>query len=748
MHNIKTLKTMKRKLLFILTIWFISTFTAHGQGAELTQEEIKKITNFELIYPFSEKLSKVMSQGKWGYINLGGETKIPLKYDDAGSFIYGVARVRQGAKFSAIDFNGKQIMPWFDYVYPFYNGLAKVKNRNDVGFVNKEGKLVSPWFDAAYVYFYGLYKVKKGQKWAFMDKSGKVVTQWYFNPDTLNTKVKFELTHGNEQTSHVAVFNEKNQQITDKFPGIFYTSSFSNTSLFDSLKFDKYLAVSEHALYTENISMIRNKNKEYAFINDEGTQITEWYIKAENFYEGVAMVMNKEGKMAYLGINGKQITPWVDRVHPFFNRLAMVERDNKFAFIDKTGELKTDWFDYASPFSDGLAKVGLNGKWGYIDSNGKLVIPLIYDDAMSFSYGFARLESEGNQLVINKSNKALHGAFDFVYRFTDSIAAIQIDTLFAYINDKGVRITPWLQGASDFTYGVARVRLNNKVALINNKAKVITPWYEVAYFIPPNIVLGDTLPNGKLGRYILYDLYKYDNFFNKYPSTYDYEDYCQMAWNYTDREPFLSSNDGFFKEGIQVLYKSKDDKVGIDNYNAAALADYNNKPLSAWYDAIYRSDDGYIMAQRAEKFILLDLFGNEISKEYDGIYYHNKDTLMVKFQDKFAFVDKKQKFLTVWYDEIADFVEGYTVVGLEGKYALMTHDFKVISDWYDYMDNVFTYKMRRVKKYDKWGAIDYLGSNVVDPVYDEADFINGLLRVKQNGVTSIFDLNGNLISKE
>jgi len=132
---------MKRKLLFILTIWFISTFTAHGQGAELTQEEIKKITNFELIYPFSEKLSKVMSQGKWGYINLGGETKIPLKYDDAGSFIYGVARVRQGAKFSAIDFNGKQIMPWFDYVYPFYNGLAKVKNRNDVGFVNKEGNL-------------------------------------------------------------------------------------------------------------------------------------------------------------------------------------------------------------------------------------------------------------------------------------------------------------------------------------------------------------------------------------------------------------------------------------------------------------------------------------------------------------------------------------------------------------------------------------------------------------------------------
>lgn len=739
---------MKQKILFILILCLSSVITANAQSVELTQEEIRKITDFEFIYPFSEKLSKVMGQGKWGYINYGGETKIPLKYDDAGSFIYGVARVRQGAKFSAIDFNGKQIMPWFDYVYPFYNGLAKVKNRNEVAFVTKEGKFASTWFDDAQVFYYGLYKVKKGRKWAFMDKNGKVVTQWYFNPDTLTAKVKFDLTYSYDQTSKVAVYNEKGQRITEQFPGVFFTHSFGNASLFDSLKFDKYLAVSEHGLYTENISMVKNKDGKYAFINDAGTQISEWYVKAENFYEGMAMVMKAEGKMAYLGINGKQVTPWVERVHPFFNRLAMVENNNKFAFIDKTGELVTDWFDYASPFSDGLAKVSLNKKWGYIDSNGKLVIPLIYDDAISFSYGFARVESEGKQLVINKSNKVLHGAFDYIYRFTDSIAAIQIDTLFAYIDQKGVRITPWLQGASDFTYGIARVRLNNKVALINNNAKVITPWYEVAYFIPPHIVLGDTLPNGKLGRYILFDLYKYDNFFNKYPSTFNYDNYTEMAWNYTDREPNMSWNDGFFKEGIQLMYKSKDDKVGIDNFELMVLADYNGKPISAWYNSVYKSDDGYLMAQKGEKFVMIDVYGTEISQEYEGIYYHNVDTLLVKHEDKFAFIDRDQKFLTLWYEEIGDFVEGYSVVKLNGEYALMASDFKVISGWYEYMDNSFTYQMRRVKKYGKWGAIDNLGFDVVDPVYDEADFINGLLRVKKEKDTYLFDSNRNLIRIE
>ncbi len=745
------MKNNNLKIILYFLLFSITT-SALGQGVGLEKEE--KITEFTYVYPFSENLSKVMKNNKWGFINEGGELKIPLKYDDASSFIYGTARVQRGTKFSAINFTGKQLMPWFDYVYPFYNGLAKVKNRNKLAFVNKKGKVVSDWFDASFVYYYGLTRVKKGHKWAFMDKHGKVVTNWYFHPDTLNTRIKIRAKADRAEFSAyvkktIAVYNEKNKRISDEYPSIFYRRSFQNTALFDSLKYDKFLATSNHALYTENITLIKNDEGQFAFQNDGGMQITDWLMEAENYYEGVARMVNLEGKMAYLGNNGRQITAWVDRIHPFFNRLALIENKGKYAFIDKMGNLKTGWYDYASPFSDGLAKVGMERKWGYINDKGKQVINLIYDDATSFSYGYAKVEIDGKYLVINKKNRVMHKAFDYlVDRFTDSIAAINVGGNYAYIDRSGTRITPWLDCASDFTYGIARVCLDGKIALINNRGKVITPWYEKAVLLPPHLVLGDTLPNGKMGRYILIDLYKYDRFFDKYSHHSDYDNYYQMSWNYTDREPPLSWNDGFFKEGINVVFKPKGKELAVDSYEGVALADYDNKPLTPWYNEIYKSDDSLIIAQKGEKFVLLNIYGDEISKQYDGIYYYKPNEILIQLEGKFTFIDRNDTFLTLWYDEISDFNEGYAVVKLDEKYALMTDEFDVISDWYDYIDAEFTTDMRRVKIGEFWGAITKQGFDVIEPKFEDASFINGFLKVRLKSLNYFYDINGNLIKTE
>lgn len=732
---------------WLLFIALISGNTVFSQTTDITEHETD-ITDLTYQYPYSEKRSKVMKDGKWGFLNVGEKVAIPLKYDDASSFLYGLARVQRGTKFSVIDFRGKQIMPWFDYVYPFYNGLARIKNRNKTAFVNQKGEIASDWFDAAYVYYYGLMRVKKGHKWAYMDKNGKVVTNWYYLPEELHKSIKIELQTGRYNRKTVVVFNEKGEQITDRFPGNFYEKSFNNTTIFDSLKFDRYIATSQHTLYTENISLIKNEKGLYAYQNDGGMQITDWLMEAENYYEGVARMVSIEGKMAYLGANGKKITPWYDKVFPFFNRLAIVQHNDKYAFIDKTGKLKTDWYDYASQFSDGLAKVGLEKKWGYIDSRGQQVIPLVYDDAMSFSYGFARVEVDGRQLVINKRNKVMHEAFEHIYRFTDSIAPIELGGYYAYIDRTGTRITPWLDGASDFSYGVARVCLDGKIALINNRGKVITPWYEKAYYAPPNLVLGDTLPNGKVGRYILFDMFKYDNNFRKYTNANEHDNFYNMAWNYTDREPPMSWNDGFFKEGVHVVYRQKGKELAASKYSGAALADYNDKTLTPWFDEVYKSDDGLIIGRKDEKYTLLNIYGEILSRQYDGIYYYKPEEIMVQLNEKFAFIDRKDTVISEWFDDIGEFNEGFSVVMRENKFALMTDKFDVISEWYDYMDDEFTYGMRRIKLGALWGAIRKEGFRVVEPEYENADFINGLLRVKKEKVYYLYDINGNLIKKE
>jgi hypothetical protein len=59
-------------------------------------------------------------------------------------------------------------------------------------------------------------------------------------------------------------------------------------------------------------------------------------------------------------------------------------------------------YDDAESFSEGLARVKKNGKWGFIDKTGKVVIPFEYDWVYSFSEGLAEVEKNGEYFGINK----------------------------------------------------------------------------------------------------------------------------------------------------------------------------------------------------------------------------------------------------------------------------------------------------------------------------------------------------------
>ncbi|GHV47338.1 hypothetical protein FACS1894181_00590 [Bacteroidia bacterium] len=47
---------------------------------------------------------------------------------------------------------------------------------------------------------------------------------------------------------------------------------------------------------------------------------------------------------------------------------------------------------------------------GFIDTSGKEVIPLIYDDALSFSNGLARVTLNGKRIYINKQGEYVRDA--------------------------------------------------------------------------------------------------------------------------------------------------------------------------------------------------------------------------------------------------------------------------------------------------------------------------------------------------
>ncbi|MEO1713895.1 MAG: WG repeat-containing protein, partial [Bacteroidota bacterium] len=51
----------------------------------------------------------VKKAGKFGFIDQQGSLRIPLKYDFATSFFYGITKVRLGTEWRYLDLNGQCI---------------------------------------------------------------------------------------------------------------------------------------------------------------------------------------------------------------------------------------------------------------------------------------------------------------------------------------------------------------------------------------------------------------------------------------------------------------------------------------------------------------------------------------------------------------------------------------------------------------------------------------------------------------
>ena len=92
-----------------------------------------------------ENLVGVKLNGKWGYIDPTGATKIPFKYDEAGYFHEGLAPVIVGGKCGFINKTGTLVIPMkYDYASSFTDGLAYVELSGKIGFINKTGTAVVP----------------------------------------------------------------------------------------------------------------------------------------------------------------------------------------------------------------------------------------------------------------------------------------------------------------------------------------------------------------------------------------------------------------------------------------------------------------------------------------------------------------------------------------------------------------------------------------------------------------------------
>ena len=124
-------------------------------------------------FPLPEKNDRT---GKWGFV-FDKHNIIKYKYDDAGEFSSGLARVELNGLWGYIDKTGNEIIPFvYDVAYNFNEDLAKIGINGKYGFINPTGmEVIPPKYGDAGDFTDGIAMVFLNGKYGYIDKTGKEV---------------------------------------------------------------------------------------------------------------------------------------------------------------------------------------------------------------------------------------------------------------------------------------------------------------------------------------------------------------------------------------------------------------------------------------------------------------------------------------------------------------------------------------------------------------------------------------------
>lgn len=131
-----------------------------------------------------KELLKVEKDGKSGFLDSEDMTlKIPMIYEDVGSFVNGHARVMQDGMYGVIDREGNLIWPIeYEEVRLYENGAMALWKDGMVSLYNAQNELMYQAFDCEYITLSGeCYKVELKKGTRYLTLSGKGVDVKYFD---------------------------------------------------------------------------------------------------------------------------------------------------------------------------------------------------------------------------------------------------------------------------------------------------------------------------------------------------------------------------------------------------------------------------------------------------------------------------------------------------------------------------------------------------------------------------------------
>ncbi|MFZ6008983.1 MAG: WG repeat-containing protein [Bacteroidota bacterium] len=138
-NDIKTFDGYLLEYLPSGTIWKID------YRGVIIERQVRPEGQIDEIYPESEGLRAIKSDGRLGFVDSRGRLRIANRYENVKSYSEGLAAARIRGKWGFIDHEDKiAIQPAYEDVTPFKDGYSLVRQNNLFGLINKTGKQILP----------------------------------------------------------------------------------------------------------------------------------------------------------------------------------------------------------------------------------------------------------------------------------------------------------------------------------------------------------------------------------------------------------------------------------------------------------------------------------------------------------------------------------------------------------------------------------------------------------------------------
>jgi len=599
------------------------------------------------------------------------------------------------------------------------------------------------YYDQAGQYKDGMARVSRKGLWGFIDLTGKEVI-----PCKYTNVVDFDNGIAAVGIGKLNI-EESFQYIEDeKFALIDKKGNYQSEFLFkEVLPFKNGLARAID-LSTRNWGWIDTKGNWK--IEPKFNQIVSDFDEA-----GMAIVSEENGSWGRSnGVINQMgiyiIPPEYYSISPFVNNLTLVSKYEgesykiKFGYFNRKGKVVIPIiYDEAESFSNGVALVGrLNDfnqmEFSYLDAYGKEKFPFRYEFAYSFKESIAFVKEKGKYKLIKLNGEKLNGnSFDFVENFNNSpYALVSNEGFWGAIDKNGMAIVPIIYdsiGKNDNGFICLK---NDKRSYINFKGEITKVENIKQFAIPFSALTTDSLSANNMKVYDYTEYYTRDSsayckifkLNNKY-AIFDKDGRQLTPFDYEEiyiKDYYVNTFIAIKNKFVHFIKYSESDRMislkptKITNIKIIENYDIHVTPsIISKYLTVMQNSKWGVVSKNSFEFV--------IDPIYDDIGFLPDESsflIPLKRDNKWGFIDTRTSNLVIpfKYDNVGFYLyQNLWQVKINGSWRIINENENFISDLS--FDDAVNFALRKkycgIKVGDKWGYIDKNLNWVIKPIFQK-----------------------------